>query len=175
MKEYVIEKGKHSPKGLHLGITFRKAVSFEAMFDESCLYTMEGVDKFDINKLFGFATTYWHHKQSGRVGWRCLDGENIQLLTYSYNDGIRENSEHDVMGVVKPGEKFKCSIVDLEQSYLYAFAKSDGTQQTFFHDAKKPDWFFFHYLLFPYFGGNKTAPHDMKMYVRQTTHINLNT
>jgi len=75
---------------------------------------------------------------------------------------------------LKPGEKFTCGIVDLEESYLYCFRKSDEQKECFFHDAKKPDWFFFHYKLFPYFGGNKTAPHDMNIYIRETTHYNRN-
>lgn len=167
MKEYLIKKGKHYPTGLHLGLSFTKYIHYECMFDESCLYDIDGVDKYDINKLFGFATTFHHHRQSARVGWRCIDGENIQLVTYSYNDGFREPHETDILGVVKPNEKFRCSIVDLEQSYLYTFKMSDGTRETFFHDAKKPDWFLFHYRLYPYFGGNKTAPHDMIIYLNK--------
>jgi hypothetical protein len=168
MKEYLIKKGKHYPSGFHLGLTFTKYIDFECMFSEDCLYDMEGVDKFDINKLYGFTTTFYHHRQSARVGWRCIDGENIQIVTYSYNDGFREPHECDILGVVKPNEKFRCGIVDLETSYLYTFKMNDGTgETTFFHDAKKPDWFFFHYLLFPYFGGNKTAPHDMVIYINK--------
>jgi len=171
-KKYTIKKGKHYPKGLHVGIAFRPSITFEAYFDENCLYDMKGVDKYDINKLYGFATTWHHHRQSARVGWRCLDGKNIQIVTYSYNNGTRENDETDVLGIVKPGEKFMCGIVDLEESYLYAFRKSNELKDVFFHDAKKPDWFFFNYKLYPYFGGNKTAPHDMDIYIRKVTHYN---
>lgn len=168
-KKYSIKKGKHFSSGLNFGFVLRSSLGFEAYFDENCLYSIPGVDSYDINKLYGFSTTWHHHIQSARVGWRCMDGENIQIVTYSYNDRIRDIYETDVLGIVKPGEKFRCTITDLETSYLYAFKKEKSTQlgETFFHDEKKPDWFPFHYKLFPYFGGNNPAPHDMDMYIKK--------
>lgn len=169
MKEYQLVKGKHSAKGIHLGITFKKKIVFECAFDKSCLYGDIGDgDNYDINKLYGFSTTWYHHKQSGRVGWRCLDGKNIELLTYSYNDGKRENREHDILGVVKPDEWFRCTIEDLEDKYLYTFQKTSWIKKMVTkEDAKQKDWFLFHYILYPYFGGNKAAPHDMNLTIQR--------
>lgn len=165
MKKYLIKKGKHS-SGFHFGFTFRNSIRFRAKFDKSCLYTIKGIDKYDINKLFGFSTTWYLHRQSARVGWRCLDGKTIQLITYSYHAGLREPQEMDILGVVNPDEKFECDIIDLERSYLYKFKILNSLENiVVYEDAKKPDWFFFHYFLYPYFGGNKTAPHDMKIYL----------
>jgi len=162
-KTYFIKKGKHS-SGFHFGITFSKKIAFDCKFDKSCLYGNIGDnDNYDINKLFGFSTTWYHHKQSGRVGWRCLDGENIELLTYSYNDGKRDNRESDVLGVVKADEWFRCTIEDLEDCYKYTFQKSTMKNMSIKYDAKQKDWFLFHYKLFFYFGGSKKCPHDMKI------------
>lgn len=165
MKEYIIKEGKHYPKGLHFGLTFSNKISFRAMFDKSCLYHFGDIDDYDINKLCGFSTTWFHQKQSARVGWRVLDKNLIQIVTYSYNDGIRQNTETDVLGVVKPGEVFYCEIEDLENKYKYSFRKANSKSIETHTDVKIPDWFLFHYYLFPYFGGNKVAPHDMKLFL----------
>ena len=165
MKCYEIKKGKHYPKGIHFGITFYKRVAFRCYFDESCLYDHGSGENYDINKLFGFSTTYFHHKQSGRVGWRCLDGENIQLVTYSYNDWFRDGYDSNVIGIVKPNEEFMCTVEDRETHYRYTFDKGKEFNED--NDAKLPDWFFFHYILYPYFGGNLPAPHDMKIYLER--------
>ena len=166
--QYNIKKGKHS-SGFHLGITFKKKITFDCIYDSYALHGALGDnDEYDISKLFGFSTTWFHHKQSGRVGWRCLDGKNIQLLTYSYNKGKRDIKEHDILGTVKPNEWFTCSIEDLEDKYEYTFKKSGWTKKVVTkYDAKSKDWFIFHYLLYPYFGGNKAAPHNMKITVNK--------
>ena len=173
-KKYLIKQGEHYPKGFHLGITFRPSIIFEAYFDANCLYDLKGGDNYGINKLYGFTATYYQHKQSARFGWRCLDGKNIQIVTYTYNQ------ETDILGTVKPQELFTCGIVDLEESYLYAFKKESKSSESFYHNAKqilvsgKPDWFLFHYKLFPYFGGNQPAPHNMNIYIKNITQYNKN-
>ncbi len=166
MKTYRIKKGNHFRSGLHFGITFKNSISFRCKFDDTCLHGELGQgDEYDISKLFGFSTTWFHHKQSGRVGWRCIDGENIQLLTYSYNKGKRDIKESDILGTVKPREMFYCKIEDTEKEYVYSFQKAFDDKTVIKTDPKQKDWFLFHYLLFPYFGGNKVAPHDMKIHL----------
>jgi len=172
MKTFKIKKGKHYSQGINFGFTLKKHISFRCKFGKSCLYQFNDVDKYDINKLYGFSTTIFHHKQSARVGWRCLDGENIQLLTYSYNDGVRDIDDEKILGTVKPDEEFLITIFDCESTYHYTFVKIGelGEVDNFVvnqYDKKKKDWFIFHYFLYPYFGGNKTAPHDMEIYIKR--------
>ena len=163
---FKIKKGKHKSSGIHFGFTLKNEIKFEGIFHESCLYKFNDVDAYDINKLYGISTTYFHQKQSARVGWRCLDGVNIELLTYSYNNGNRIINESNVLGLVKPNEKFYVTIIDQEDNYKYTFQKENSKDVTVF-DPKKRDWFIFHYYLYPYFGGNKTAPHDMKISIKK--------
>lgn len=159
---YRIKKGKHSSSGLHFGITFKKTVIYRCSFDESCLYLFEDQDKYDVNKLCGFSTTWFHHIQSGRIGWRCIDGNLIEILTYSYNNKKRNLSDMDVLGEVLPNQEFEVTITDTEDFYKYTFEiLGHKSTRTIFLDKKEKDWFLFNYLLFPYFGGNKTAPHNM--------------
>lgn len=163
MKKYVIEKGEHDCKGLHFGITFKKKVKVRAKFTASCLYDLKTNDNYDINKLFGFSTTYYHHNQSARIGWRCVDGETIQIVTYTYNHG--ERMAASVLATVKPEETFECSIEDIESAYVYVFY-GKGYSHTV-RVPKQPDKVWFKYLLWPYFGGNIPAPHDMVLYMER--------
>lgn len=168
-KTYTIKKGEHSASGFNFGLTFKNRIKFRACFTESCLYDLKNKNNYDINKLYGFSTSYFHHKQSARVGWRCVDGENIELLTYSYNDSNRALEDSDLLGEVKPDQWFTCEIIDMEDHYEYRFSL-DGTEEkrTIINkDLKQKDWFLFHYILYPYFGGDERAPHDIQLYLKR--------
>jgi hypothetical protein len=112
---------------------------------------------YDINKLFGFSTGIWHHDQSARIGWRCLDQKNFQIVTYAYNKGTRIPEQ--VLGTVKPGQQFTCTIEDTGNSYAYTF--NNGDQFNKVTDLKSADKVKLKYLLWPYFGGDCVAPHYM--------------
>lgn len=164
--KYVIKKGKHS-SGFHFGFTFKNKISFDVVFTKSCLYSpFPHPDTKDINKLCGFATTLSHHKQSARVGWRCVDKSGmIELVTYSYDSSKRDIKDQNVIGKVKPDKIFTVSIEDFEDHYLYTFEQR-GKKITN-KDHKKPDWWPIKYILKPYFGGNQSAPHEMKIFVNK--------
>jgi hypothetical protein len=161
MKEYIIKKGKHS-SGFHIiRPTFKKAVMFNAMFDPSCLYEFPETDEdiMDINKLFGISTHWFHHTQSARIGWRCINGRTFQILTYTYNN--KQRSTPVVLGEVEPDQLFTCSILDLGHFFLYSF-KAQGDNAIFITKDRKDKLFFpIAYYLYPYFGGNEPAPHQM--------------
>lgn len=157
---FKIKKNKHS-SGFHFGFTCKNKVEFKASFTDSCLYHFGDADDYDINKLFGISTTIFHHIQSARIGWRCVDGETIEIFSYSYNDGVRKNEEHDILGIVNPNQEFECSIEDKETEYEFKFRLIGDKEWSFATDKKQPDKLKFHYYLWPYFGGNKVAPQDM--------------
>lgn len=169
LKKYHIKKGKHSASGFNFGFTIKNRIKFRACFSQSCLYDLQSNDNYDINKLFGFSTTWFHHKQSARVGWRCVDGNQIELLTYSYNDSKRALDESDLLGEVKPNQWFVCEIIDHEDCYEYRFSFENNEEKrlTIAKDKKQKDWFIFHYYLYPYFGGNRPAPHDIEIYLER--------
>jgi len=164
---YTIKKGKHS-SGLHFGITFKRTLRFSAMFFESCLYDIKDNDDYDINKLFGFSTSIFHHRNSARIGWRCNSKREIELFAYAYVKGKRHVS---YLGVVDINTDFECVIIDNEDAYLFNVKVSEIKDNEIIDKEynaiikKSKDWFFFNYYLYPYFGGNKTAPHTMKILV----------
>lgn len=159
MSIFKIKKGNHYPTGIHFGITFSNTLEFEARFDETCLYSFDDNDIYDINKLYGLSTSYHHHVQSARFGWRCLDGENIEILTYSYDNSERLQSE--VLGTVKPNENFYCKLEIKKDKFIYNFNNVKTVE------VEKGNSWWMKYRLYPYFGGNKTAPHDMFIYINK--------
>ena len=163
--KFTIKKGKHNPKGIHFGFTFKNSVSFDVCFNDNCIYDPFPLpDTEDINKLCGFSTTIFHHIQSGRVGWRCVDNSGeIELVTYTYNSGERTISDQQVLAKVKPNVWFVVTIEDHETHYEYILEYLGKIITN--NDEKKYDWLPFKYLLYPYFGGNNAAPHDMTLFV----------
>lgn len=165
MKKFQIKKGKHYPKGFNFSLFFSNELNFVCKFDKNCIYDLKSNDNFDINKLFGFSTTIHQHIQSARIGWRCIDNKNIELLLYVYNESNRilEKTNH-ILGTVKPDEKFYCSIIKQNKTFVFKFFKGNKTVKSV-EIPRSKTYFPLKYILYPYFGGNRKAPHDMDIYI----------
>lgn len=154
---YKIKEGKHHSTR---SIDFLKsdALSFYAKFDESAIYqSKDPVNQLDINKLYGFSEcNQQHQKNSARFGWRWLSGQ-IEIMAYVYNDG--QNSWKHV-GYVNPGEKHLYTIRIVEDKYEFLL---DGNSVMMDRTSKCDIGFF--YKLYPYFGGDETAPHDIRIWI----------
>lgn len=164
---FTIKKNKHYAN-FWFGITFKKKISYECTLTDSCLYTIAGVDSYDINKLVGFSTAINHHNQSARFGWRCRDGKTFELLPYTYSNHQRDTVD-TILGVVLPETKFRVSIEDCGTSYLYTFKQGDTV--TTAEKSKQPDKLWFKWLLKFYFGGNNPAPHEMTAMVNRIVQL----
>jgi hypothetical protein len=135
---------------------------------ESCLYNFDTVDDLDVNKLFGFSSTWNHKKQSARIGWRCIDGETFEIVTYSHENGKIDFEDIKVLGTVLPNQEFICSITeppyyrgDPNAYYAFTFRTPESNEIVLTKNMKSKSWFPFQYYLWPYFGGNRLAPQDM--------------
>jgi hypothetical protein len=142
-----------------------KMDSMRVYFFQNCTYQLS-TNYDQVNKLFGFSQGY-HHWNSARIGWRCTDGENIELLAYCYIDGVR---------IIKPMIKCKpetwvfCNIQNKSSKYVCKAMSPNGDSITVSIDKAKKITIYsffklFIYRLFPYFGGSVPAPHDMKLYL----------
>ena len=163
-KNFYIKEGRHYPKGFHFKLTSNNIVTCSAFFDENCLYQIEGENASDTNKLFGFSSAIHHHIQSARIAWRCMDGENIELLTYCYVDGDIQFDYMHTLDVIKPRQIFDASITDRNRDYLFRYKRDDVEVEYII--PKNCNRINQHYLLYPYFGGNEVAPHDMNIYLQ---------
>lgn len=169
MRHYVIKKGRHYCRhglGLFYGKTYDK---YLFNFDKTCLYDKRNSDDLDLNKLLGWSYG-WHMRNSIRIGWRtgAVSGPigvgKIELFFYMYNKGHRLSGP---LAEVEAGEWYIMEVEVLEAYNCVGFTlrTADGglickTAETFVVPG-----FVLGYGLYPYFGGNNTAPHDMGVWV----------
>jgi len=167
MTKLTIKKNHHSSKLFgflpHIGFTLKNEISLTCKFDSSCLYDLQDIDNYDTNKLYGVSTSYNHMIQSARIGWRCLDGKNIEVMAFVHDE--HKFLEPQVLGTVKPNEEFFCKI--LVEDFKFDFIFKTESQFKVIGIAKKTKGWKFKYELFPYFGGNRTAPHNMCLYMKR--------
>lgn len=159
MKTYIIKKGEHysaHPVKPYFGKTsFKVTVNF----DESCRYDLGGVDQLDVNKLFGVSFGN-HEVNSIRIGWAYnLETLKMDIYTYTYENSVRKINK---IGSCSLAENVVInlklnfgsstyqtnSIISIPQEQVFAYS----------YPALKAG-----YYLYPYFGGNNPAPHEMSI------------
>lgn len=156
---YTIKQGNHYCTPFPIPKLGRLEMEQYVSFDDSCKYNLKTKDQYDINKLFGLSYGN-HHYNSDRIGWRYLVEEDVfELLTYSYINGVRIPSIS--LGKVKANEKFRVRIQTLIKNgkRFVVFELNDKCVAKEYKVSKV--WI--KYTLGLYFGGNRTAPHDMKV------------
>ena len=171
IKEFRIKKGTHSdPLEFcpHFGITkMRRTITFGS----SCIYEDKSGEG-DWNKAFGFSYGH-HHKNSVRIGWRCVD-DKIETCLYSYVNGKRIINKLIYANIDIP---YTFKIEYTENSNIRVLMQAPINLNSV--DGKMEDdnrlAFVYHinnndkpkrkvgYYLYPYFGGQEKAPHDMYM------------
>jgi hypothetical protein len=157
--QYIIKSGEH-----YANINPYKKVStgemnFVVKFDSTAIY-QSGLqeNQYDINKLCGFAdNNSYHHQYSARFGWRWSD-DSLRLFAYVYNNGAVQSKE---LTTIPIGKEMNCSIkVDGNQ---YIFTVND-TQEKLPRESTTA--VAEGYQLYPYFGGDETAPHDIYIWIK---------
>lgn len=159
---FTIKKGKHFSNQflykMYNFFNFKKKVEYIVKFPSSCIYELNKKDQMDINKLFGFSLGVLHHQNSVRFGWNYLEGKII-LHAYCYEDGKRNNS---FITRIPLDQEFKLGIFVEENVYTFVVEnlKTNHKSKVKMYGKQK---FKFGYNLWPYFGGNNPAPHDMSI------------
>jgi hypothetical protein len=156
----VIPQGAHYANGNNYKATDFAVLKFTVRFDSSCIYkTLLSENQWDINKLYGFAdNNALHHQFSARFGWRWSEGA-LRLFAYTYNNGERTSKE---LGTIPIGEEVKCAIAVNGEQYVFSVDDRSATmpRQSSTTTAKG-------YQLYPYFGGDETAPHEVRIWIRE--------
>ena len=133
-------------------------MSFVVKFDNSAIYqTVIAENQYDINKLWGFSEGFDHQYNSARIGWAWNDGA-LRLYAYSYNRGVRQSQE---ITSVPIGSDITCSIKLSGSSYIFTVNGISVTQARGVSTTTASG-----YQLYPYFGGDETAPHTIKILLR---------
>lgn len=158
--EYLIPKGSHYSTTNSYKPVDCTAMKFTVRFDSSCIYqSVKAENQWDINKLYGFADNgALHHQFSARFGWRWSEGA-LRLFAYTYNNGSRASKE---LATVPVGQNIRCAIAVDGDKYLFSVGEiSVAMPRHSTTPAAKG------YQLYPYFGGDEVAPHNVRIWIRE--------
>lgn len=161
-----IPAGKHRSRPFCFGIWWRRtSFSWVVKFGESCKYDLQNDDQFDTNKLIGVGYLPHHHKNSARFGWRYwTERKEIELSAYCYVNG-RRVIQHICFCEI--GKEYHLEFNVLKNWYQF-FVYHNGELHHFGstavrHNHNKK----LQYGLWPYFGGNQVAPHQIKIELKR--------
>ncbi|MFL5808715.1 MAG: hypothetical protein ACJ749_04290 [Flavisolibacter sp.] len=157
--KYTIQQGNQFCDQNEFAAVETNEMNFIVVFDSSAIYqTALAENQDDINKLYGFSdNNSEHHKFSARFGWRWSNNA-LRLFAYVYNEAEMTSKE---ITTVDPGKEINCSIV--VKGNRYVFTVNDRTQEMprmATTDNGKG------YQLYPYFGGDESAPHEINIWIR---------
>tara|TARA_B100000963_G_scaffold176268_4_gene153346 strand:- start:13694 stop:14227 length:534 start_codon:yes stop_codon:yes gene_type:complete len=157
-KKYVIKKGKHRSGWRYVTSTSNK-FNIEVVFDKSAKYTTQDpINQYDVNKLWGVSDCgKHHHDNSIRFGWRWLN-DSVEILWYRRLAG---NFEFEKITSVNIDEVNKMHLSINQNSYEL---RVNGVIKTVPRPCSQD---FKRYMLYPYFGGDETAPHRIEIKIKE--------
>ena len=158
--KYIIRQGQqYCDKSIFVPVHL-SSLSFKVKFDSSAIYkTANATNQDDINKLFGFSDDNAdHHQYSARFGWRWSDN-SLHLFAYVYNNGLMSFKD---IGQVEIGVENSCSIKVSGNQYTFTLNKTELKMPRESTTALAEG-----YKLWPYFGGNETAPHTISIWIEE--------
>ncbi len=137
-------------------------LKFLVKFDSTTVYkTKDTLNQHSINKLYGFSdNNAYHHEFSARVGWRWKDNE-LHLFSYDNNNSISTLDWSKDLGKVEIGHEINCSIKVKADAYMFTVNGKTETIPRASKTAKAEG-----YKLYPYFGGNETASHNIMIWIK---------
>jgi len=157
--KYTIHEGSNYCDSNSFKMVDVTEMKFVARFDSTAIYqTKDPSHQYDINKLYGFSDNNAdHHSYSARFGWRWSDNA-LRLFAYVYNSSEMTSKE---LTTVNIGDDINCSIKVSGNQYLFTV---NGVTQSMPRTAitEKGDG----YQLYPYFGGDETAPHEIHIWIK---------
>ncbi|RRB00958.1 hypothetical protein [Larkinella rosea] len=158
---YTIKAGDNYADHNDLAFTAKTTLSFSVIFDNSAIYTSKiPENQHDINKLYGFSDCdAQHNTASARFGWNWRDNA-LRIYAYCYRNGQRVSEELGTVELNKPTD-YQLSIVG--GNYVFTFKGKETVIArgcTTVESNKR-------YRLYPYFGGDETAPHTITISITE--------
>ena len=156
--QYNIAAGEHYCDKTTIKSIAISQMLFKVKFDSSAIYTtVDPLNQYDINKLYGFIEGQDPHVNSARIGWAYNDGK-LRLYAYAYKNQQRLSQE---IGPVNIGETINCAIKF--DSLNYVFIVKDKQVKLRRGQAGITAQ---GYQLFPYFGGDEVAPQPIRIFIK---------
>ncbi|MCX2739246.1 hypothetical protein [Pontibacter anaerobius] len=156
---YVIRKGQHSSDNSPYKSLSTNSLKFEAIFDQSAVYQTENANnQADINKLYGMADcSSLHQSNSARFGWRWYNNK-LEILGYVYNNGTRH---YKLIGAVELNQPQRFELLLDGNTYIF---RVNGLSEVVLPRGCSGTGR--GYRLYPYFGGDEVAPHDITIKIK---------
>lgn len=156
-KTFVMKKGEHYSTPRLVQSLQSNTLSFEARFNESAVYKFSEEGFQDSkNKLLGFADcNSQHHDNSARFAWQWYR-EQLEIYAYCYVNGERQEK---FIGVVELNTTNRYSITIEGDGYIF---KLNDNEPVVMERGNTCDTGVY-YMLWPYFGGQLSAPHDVSV------------
>ena len=158
---YTIPAGEHS-SGSFLNHPDNSKITFQFKLDESAYYESEiPENQYDVNKIYGMSDFgLRHQKYSIRLGWRYINNE-LQLCWLRHEEGRHSSA---TIKTIEPDVIYNATI-DIKTFYYVIVIDNDTT---FVRRRPEGNWGLLRrYYLYPYFGGNEYAPHDITIKIKE--------
>ncbi len=156
--QYKIAAGEHYCDKTTVKPIAISEMLFKVKFDSSAIYTtLDPLNQYDINKLYGFTEGQHPHVNSARIGWAFNDGK-LRLYAYAYNNQQRLSQE---ISTVNIGEVINCAIKFDSLNYIFIVKDREVKLRRALTGITAQG-----YQLFPYFGGDEVAPHPIRIFIK---------
>jgi len=156
---FTIKEGQHRST-IRYNVTTSNHFVFDVVFDSSAIYkTVDPVNQADINKLFGVSDCKSNHMDNSmRFGWRYYN-DKLQLLWFKHEKGT---FDYGFIKYIRPNISYSCTMTIQDDSYVMSV---DDTCVIIPRNCNKFNYT--RYILWPYFGGDEAAPHDIKIKIKR--------
>lgn len=156
---YTIKKGSHFAEQNPFTQRSVNKMRFTATFDSTAIYAFrDTANQRDMNKLYGLADCNTsHHTNSARFGWRWYKNR-LEVHGYAYNNKALVAGFIGLITIGKPSV-YEISLED--GAYVLTL---DGKSVTF---PRACNGTAKGYQLYPYFGGDEVAPHDVTIAIQE--------
>jgi hypothetical protein len=152
---YVIPSGEHYARQSAYRALKVSTIKFSAQFDNSAIYkTVDEKNQGDINKLYGVSDCNTPHQtNSARFGWRWYNNK-LEIWAYAYVNTERKSTFITAVAL-NSSNVYELSFTN--SSYIF---KVNDVAVTLPRSCQnEADG----YKLYPYFGGDEPAPHEIKI------------
>tara|TARA_R100000541_G_scaffold41311_3_gene48759 strand:- start:21314 stop:21865 length:552 start_codon:yes stop_codon:yes gene_type:complete len=160
-RTYIIPEGEHR-SGTYFNHPTNSRINFQFILDDSAIYESEiPENQSDVNKIYGVSDFgKSHQKYSIRLGWRYLNNE-IELCWLRHAEGVHTSGKIKNIDI----NTIYDVTIDIQTFYYIIVIDNDTTEV-----RRRPqgNWGLIRrYYLYPYFGGNEFAPHDITIQIKE--------
>ena len=152
-QQYLIPAGAHYTTESGFKPMQGDVLRFNATFDQSAIYTTQDpANQGDINKLYGMSDcNSTHQVNSARFGWRWYK-DQLEIWAYTYADSERK---FQFITTVEINTKNTFEIEFANEVYIFR-VNNTSIELPRACEGKANG-----YKLYPYFGGDEVAPHEI--------------